>query len=90
MGAGRCVLAIDLGSGSVKVALVSRRAEVVASANRPRCRRGATIKWPALYGYRFMTTKLAGATCTTRLSAAPAVSSARHKTQPGSLIPEDT
>jgi xylulokinase len=31
----RCVLAIDLGSGSVKVALVSKRAEVVASANRP-------------------------------------------------------
>lgn len=31
----RYVLAIDLGSGSVKAALVSRRGEVVASANRP-------------------------------------------------------
>jgi xylulokinase len=30
-----CVLAIDMGSGSAKVALVSRRGEVVASANRP-------------------------------------------------------
>jgi xylulokinase len=31
----RCVLAIDLGSGSAKVALVSKGAEVIASANRP-------------------------------------------------------
>ncbi len=30
----RCVLAVDLGSGSAKVALVSKRGEVVASANR--------------------------------------------------------
>src|ERR1700722_20317464 len=31
----RCVLAIDLGSGSAKVALVSQRGEVLAAAMRP-------------------------------------------------------
>jgi len=38
----RLVLAIDMGSGSAKVALVSDRAEVVASALRPIGRKKAS------------------------------------------------